>query len=249
MSMSLFRLSPLRLKANCKHAPSRTYSGSPTYPPGFHFWPSYFSSEEQDVLLAASLYKLDNTEPRPFRRRRKDYWKSQLVHDSGFPHDLFAPDNMYDFQKGHFDGVIHDYREMHLSSWPVDEYPALAPVLERLYALCPDPPTKFQTHLLHLASYGEILPHVDNLEASGSWILGVSLGDARILRLNKKEGCDDPNDSFSLTLPSGCVYLQRDHLRYHYLHSIDKSTSNDRHTGQAQRLSIMIRDQYKDAVL
>ncbi len=96
---------------------------------------------------------------------------------------------------------------MHLSTWPLKEYPALAPVLERLHLLCPDPPSKVQTHLLHLASYGEILPHVDNLEASGSWILGVSLGDARTLRMKEKD-CESGKE-FSWKLPSGSVYLQR----------------------------------------
>jgi len=63
-----------------------------------------------------------------------------------------------------------------------------------------------QTHLLHLASHGEILPHVDNVFASGSWILGVSLGAARILRM---EHVEDENDCFDVLLPSGSVYVQR----------------------------------------
>lgn len=96
---------------------------------------------------------------------------------------------------------------MHLSAWPLEEFPALEAVLGRLHLLCPDPPSKVQTHLLHLASYGEILPHVDNLEASGSWILGVSLGDARTLRMKEKGG--ESGKEFSWKLPSGSVYLQR----------------------------------------
>ena len=57
--------------------------------------------------------------------------------------------------------------------------------------------------MLHLASYGDIYPHTDNIDASGSWILGVSLGDERLLKM-EKEG-----DSVSVELPSGSVYLQR----------------------------------------
>lgn len=48
--------------------------------------------------------------------------------------------------------------------------------------------------------------HVDNVQASGTWILGVSLGNTRVLRL---ENVTDPSDSYELALPSGSVYLQR----------------------------------------
>ena len=82
--------------------------------------------------------------------------------------------------------------------------PGLTPVLERLYGLCPT--KEVQTHLLHLASHGVILPHVDNVGASGSWILGVSLGDERILRMESES---DKSQSFELPLPSGSVYFQR----------------------------------------
>lgn len=94
---------------------------------------------------------------------------------------------------------------MHLTAWPTDaQVPGLSPVLARLYALCP---TKdVQTHLLHLASHGEILPHVDNLSSSGSWILGVSLGDQRTLRM---AAVHDKSQLFELPLPSGSVYLQK----------------------------------------
>lgn len=122
--------------------------------------------------------------------------------------------------KGHYDGVIRNYREMHVSSWP-EEYPELPTLLKRLESVHPDEPT--QTHVLHLASDGEILvsetsfeskpmeltrfkPHIDNLEASGSWILGVSLGSSRVLRI---ESVDEPTDAHEVKLPSGSVYIQR----------------------------------------
>jgi alkylated DNA repair protein alkB family protein 7 len=93
---------------------------------------------------------------------------------------------------------------MHLTSWPESEIPGLSSSLKRLYSLCPSHDT--QTHLLHLASSGEILPHVDNLSASGSWILGVSLGSERVLRM---ENPAEAEDSFDILLPSGSVYLQK----------------------------------------
>ncbi|PPQ77532.1 hypothetical protein CVT25_011329 [Psilocybe cyanescens] len=216
------------------------------FPDGFSYWPNYFTNKEQRTLLSASLYKLDSSETRQSRVKRKEYWKSRSNDDQTEldpPATLFAPDDMYEFQevrttsgfpKGHFDGVIHHYREMHLSSWPIDKFCDLKSVLDRLYSLCPT--QDVQTHILHLASHGEILPHVDNTSASGRWILGVSLGHERVLKM--REESQDGHE-FSLTLPSGSVYLQRDDIRYSYLHSISKNTQESGVVGQ--RLSIMIR--------
>ncbi|KAF6765067.1 hypothetical protein DFP72DRAFT_869976 [Ephemerocybe angulata] len=189
----------------------------------FTFWPSYFSNHEQRILLSSALHRLDSMDSnRP------------SVPETDDLQQLFASDDLYDFHEGHYDGVIHHYREMHLTSWPVDQFPGLPPVLERLYALCPS--RDVQTHLLHLASHGEILPHVDNISASGSWILGVSLGDERTLRMTRP---DDKRQDFELSLPSGSVYLQKDQVRYSYEHSIDPKISGV--VGKAQRMSIMVR--------
>ena len=139
--------------------------------------------------------------------------------------ELFAPDDLYHFQEvslktlkagytsltvyasspqGHYDGVINHFREIHLSSWPLDDFRGLEAAVERLHSLCP---TKdIQTHLLHLASYGDIFPHVDNISASGTWIIGVSLGDERILKMTEVVG---EKREFYVALPSGSVYLQR----------------------------------------
>ena len=127
-------------------------------------------------------------------------------------------------RQGHYDTVIHGYREVLMSNLPPPShlYPDLVPLLDTVYALLPSSP-QIQgdvlprgalTHLLHLAPEGEILPHVDNLEASGSVILGVCLGASRMLRLRKKA---DPNtanqwdleDGWDILLPNGAVYLQR----------------------------------------
>jgi alkylated DNA repair protein alkB family protein 7 len=141
---------------------------------------------------------------------------------------------------------------MHLASWP-EEIDGLAPTLSRLHSLCPTP--RIQTHLLHLASYGRILPHVDNISASGSWILGVSLGGERTLRM---EGPVEEHGDFDIVLPSGSVYLQkcvsststayipalmalRNSMRFTYNHSILAANKDGQDTNTSQRLSIMIR--------
>ncbi len=60
-------------------------------------------------------------------------------------------------RQGHFDGVIKRYREMHVTSWPED-VPEVLPLLDRLQEIHPSEDT--QTHILHLASDGEILVRV-----------------------------------------------------------------------------------------
>ncbi|KAI8998472.1 hypothetical protein BD414DRAFT_122300 [Trametes punicea] len=212
--------------------PSRTLTSTPL-PADFTLYPDFYSVEEQCILLRAALRKLDSMESSRFRRRRREFLQASST-PVGSRDDpvqaLFLPDELYDFQEGHFDGVIKRYREMHVTSWP-DDIPELPYLLERLRKVHPNQGT--QTHILHLASNGEILPHVDNIEASGTWILGVSLGDERILRL---ENPSFPNERYEVALPSGSVYMQRDTVRYNYQHSILNKTDG------RQRLSIMIRD-------
>jgi alkylated DNA repair protein alkB family protein 7 len=142
---------------------------------------------------------------------------------------------------------------MHLSSWPEDQNPGLSFILARLQGLYPT--SNIQTHILHLSSVGEILGHVDNVEASGTWILGISLGAARVLRM---ESTSNPEDSFEVLLPSGSVYLQmqvqsicfrlcakiqsRDSVRYDYNHSVLKAGHfHGCEIKAGQRVSIMIR--------
>jgi len=211
-----------------------------TEPRDFCLWRDIFTVPEQHILLATSLQKLDSLDSRPFRRRR-----NALVHgrvketldQSQNIQGLFLPDEYYQMEEGHYDGVIHHYREMHVTSWPENDVPGLSVLIDRLRTLCPTPNT--QTHILHLASNGEILPHIDNLHASGTWILGVSLGAERIMRMESTGG----EHSFDVLLPSGSVYLQRNTVRFGYKHSILKEGSFlGREIKSGPRLSIMIRD-------
>ncbi|KAH9857059.1 hypothetical protein C2E23DRAFT_720601 [Lenzites betulinus] len=210
------------------HSFARQFS-SARMPRDFAFYPEFFTAREQSTLLRAALQKLDSMEGSRFRRRRREFLRTSPPAVTQDVRALFLPDELYDFQEGHFDGVIKYYREMHVTSWPED-ISELPPLLERLRELHPEQDT--QTHILHLASSGAILPHVDNVEASGSWILGVSLGDERVLRL---ENPSAPEECYELPLPSGSVYLQRDSIRYNYQHSILAKPDG------RQRLSIMIR--------
>ena len=184
-----------------------------------------FNEDEQKILLAASLSKLDRAEDRHHRKRRKIFeaTRAEKLSEHLDVNSLFLPDQYYGFQKvtcrlnfnvvvviltpsdqGHYDGVIKNYREMHVSAWPKDQ-PRLSELLNRLRRFHPEEPIQY--HVLHLASDGEIHPHVDHLEAFGSWIVGVSLGSERILRLEK----ETPDRTFvhDVILPSGSVYVQK----------------------------------------
>lgn len=107
--------------------------------------------------------------------------------------------------QGHFDGVIRKFREARItdSQWSRIGDTHLDNILGKLRSLFPNPvPLQFQ--VLHLASEGEILPHVDNVDASGSVIMGVSLGSSRILRLEDENG-----SHWEQLLEPGSCYIQR----------------------------------------
>jgi len=234
---------------------SRRYSSLLPASPAddFLFFPRFFDLAEQHALLAAALRKLDAAEPRASRKRRRDFLASESrrqdrndePRDIGVPKNAFLPDELYQFEEGHYDGVIRRFREMRVSSWNCENDPVLRSALGRLEAFYPTAGST-QTHLLHLASDGEILPHVDNVGASGSWILGVSLGSERTLRMESVEGDSDgtPKHVFDVSLSSGSVYIQKNTIRYNYKHSIlyaaNSRPGNEK--SQGQRMSIMIRD-------
>jgi len=209
-------------------------------PKDFVLYPGFFTLSEQRILLNIALQKLDSTESRRDQKRRKAFLSSRPplnIHSSSLK-ESFLPDEYYAFEEGHYDNVIRNYREMHLSTWPETEVAGLPSILARLRTLYPTSDT--QTHLLHLASTGEIFPHVDNVSASGSWILGVSLGAERIMRM---ESASSMEESFEVLLQSGSVYLQRDTVRFGYKHSILKAgIFRGREVVGGPRMSIMVRN-------
>ena len=136
--------------------------------------------------------------------------------------------------------MIRGYREIHLTSWPSDETarlsnipnaPPLSPIVNRLHGLFSSHYSEArhnpkheqgssaytQTHLLHLGTAGAIDPHVDSIDASGSMIMGVSLGAPRIMRMARRTRNEERNctknihtaDAFEVLLLPGSVYIQR----------------------------------------
>nr|XP_018264960.1 uncharacterized protein I303_03142 [Kwoniella dejecticola CBS 10117]OBR87118.1 hypothetical protein I303_03142 [Kwoniella dejecticola CBS 10117] len=196
-------------------------------PNDFLLWPEFFNVEETKALLQMALWKLDRVDSSLKRRRKGKDTPKSLTTSSVEADELQSLFNrQYGFKEGHYDSVIHRYRETLLSSLPPSPSSTLVSSLSKLYSLLPRrqehqsqsistevdadlenlPPQGTITHLLHLSPEGEILPHVDNLEASGSVICGVSLGAERTLRLQHK---DRKNEGWDVRLNSGSVYLQR----------------------------------------
>lgn len=232
----MLRTSTRPLLKTCTQCATRHYS---TPHPSLAILPSFLDEREQGLLLSQSLALLDSP-PRTTsqgRKRRKTWLKSNpgySVERDGFMHD-----SAYEFEQGHFDGVIRGYREMlvrpgHFSQVSKDQDEAwhteFGRVLAKVYSLLPssspisndststatsplDPPSHLIMHLLHLSSTGCIYPHVDNLEAFGRTIVGVSLGGGE--RIMKFQQVSKPSDSidgpaeFEVLVPSGSAYIQQ----------------------------------------
>ncbi|OAV96390.1 hypothetical protein PTTG_04035 [Puccinia triticina 1-1 BBBD Race 1] len=217
-------------------------------PTDFFLYPRFLSGPEQDLILDHSLLRLDKME-RPRARKRGG------AQDQGGAKEgtsRFRDEVDYSFEAGHFDQVISSYREMQVgqflsgpavSSTTTDtsQTKSLEHILARLQALLPESTRPPLIHLLHLASNGKIDAHVDNVEASGSTIVGLSLGSTRVMRLGHQSA---PIDShLKVLLPPGSVYVQRDSVRYHLQHSIPAHDSfKNQQVYGAQRLSVMLRD-------
>ncbi|KDN50597.1 hypothetical protein RSAG8_01095, partial [Rhizoctonia solani AG-8 WAC10335] len=116
------------------HSVLGTLAGLPSS--DFIIYPGFLSTEEQNLLLKSSLAKLGGK-----RRRRRRTSEATITSPEPLAHpsytwgDIFGTDKDYDFEEGHFDGVIRDYREMTVSSWPDSSPPELSHILLRLYEL------------------------------------------------------------------------------------------------------------------
>ena len=68
------------------------------YPRNFIFFPTFFSEQEQRLLLSASLARLDKVESRQYRRRRKEFLLTRPTEHARVQ-DVFLPDDCYCFEE------------------------------------------------------------------------------------------------------------------------------------------------------
>ena len=87
------------------------------------------------------------------------------------------------YEPGHFDGVITNYRELQQPLRRFSE--ANRAVIERVQRVAlPDPPPLLPVHILDLGPDAEISRHVDHVEYSGAYIVGLSLLSDAVMRLH-----------------------------------------------------------------
>ncbi|KAI8999800.1 hypothetical protein BC832DRAFT_199742 [Gaertneriomyces semiglobifer] len=161
------------------------------------------------------------------------------------------------YLEGHFDKVISTYRECSVSAWNGSNATrqGLSPgeaeavvILDRAKRTVQElrdakPIRWLDPHILDLGNGGEIRAHVDNLEASGSIIVGVSLQSPAAIVFRKS---DDPSQYFTALVEARSLYIQSDELRYGYTHEIPNNPQlllNNKHIVKDRRISIMLRDE------
>ncbi|GAA5909553.1 hypothetical protein JCM6882_003453 [Rhodosporidiobolus microsporus] len=254
----------------CRCYSTSTAARIATPHPALSLIPSFLTLPEQSLLLRHSLRLLDSPSRATAagRKRRREWVKAN---PSWTPDEGFMADEAYAWEEAHFDGVISKYREMLVrgGAWgEAGEQGELADVLAKVYSLLPppsssspsstspssftssaSPPSHLIMHLLHLSSRGAIYPHVDNLEAFGRQIVGISLGGERVLRFKQvsEPGEGEPKNEgpsvFEVLVGPGSAYIHGEPLRTHYTHEVLETADwEGRKVGGSQRLSIMLRD-------
>lgn len=103
------------------------------------------------------------------------------------------------WNEGHFDGKIHNYREYLASNSFL--FPKLNEIKCRVSHFMMGK-NMLPVHILELRHDGQILPHIDNIDYSGSIIAGLSLQRDCILTLS------DSSESETILLPRRSLYRQ-----------------------------------------
>lgn len=67
-------------------------------PEGFKFFPEFLSLSEQRTMLSAALFKLDSTETKHARKKRRDFLANH-PQEHRVIEDIFLPDAYYNFQE------------------------------------------------------------------------------------------------------------------------------------------------------
>ncbi|CAG8721552.1 12436_t:CDS:2, partial [Ambispora leptoticha] len=112
----------------------------------------------------------------------------------------------------------------------------------KVYNLAPDVKKWNPIHILELAEWGGIRPHVDNIEYSGKVIMGVSLISSAVMIFRH---VDDPSCAFSVLLEPGSLYIQRGSVRSKFTHEIPMQPENHVFRGnlipKGRRVSLIFR--------
>jgi alkylated DNA repair protein alkB family protein 7 len=179
-----------------------------------------------------------------------------------FPHLFFRRR----YEKGHWDSVIQNYREVELFDEEIDNLnlflqPIRQFIEERHDTSCSTDPslhfsgTWLPCHAIDLHKDGELNAHVDSVRFSGNLVAGLSLLSDAIMRLKpssdsssndaSQEKGDSSNEYIDLFLPRRSLYVLSGMSRYEYTHELLPSGSRFQDKSPVQRdrrLSIIFRD-------
>ncbi|RKP36597.1 hypothetical protein BJ085DRAFT_10613, partial [Dimargaris cristalligena] len=161
------------------------------------------------------------------------------------------------YYEGHFDAVINKYRECSISDWTpaglaqVDpaspngpDNQVVAPILQRAWDLLPAETPWLPAHILDLHASGAILAHVDNVDFSGGFVMGICLLSPTVMRFCHQE---QPECYVNAYLPPKCLYIQRGDLRYRFTHEVpyadgEHNMFQGHRVPRGRRISILLRD-------
>ncbi|CAG8565363.1 15446_t:CDS:2 [Dentiscutata heterogama] len=147
------------------------------------------------------------------------------------------------YQDSHFDDVIQGYRECQASHWGDQNDKVIEIFNKKVYDFFPRTVEWLPVHVLDLSETGGIKPHVDNVDYSGSIVAGICLMSPTVMIFRHK---DDQSCNFSVLLEPGCLYIQRDKVRFNFTHEIPQDLAQHVFKGQiipkGRRISLMFRD-------
>jgi alkylated DNA repair protein alkB family protein 7 len=171
-------------------------------------------------------------------------------------HDIMARMKRRRYEKGHWDAVITDYKEVELlnaESLQEESKNVMKRVRDQLIAArhvdCNV--TWLPCHAIDLKRDGELKAHVDSVKFSGGVVAGISLLSSSIMRL-KPDG--EPNGGWvDMYLPPLSLYVLSSVSRYRYSHELLPCGSIFERPGgttisvqRDQRLSVIFRDAKQD---
>ncbi|KJE89644.1 hypothetical protein CAOG_01081 [Capsaspora owczarzaki ATCC 30864] len=168
---------------------------------------------------------------------------SQEEHDA-LVEDVRGPLRRMRLELNHFDSVIRGYKEITFSKWAL---PGSQTVIARVLAsdlFAPGTQLHPNQHVLELAPSGYIAPHIDNVEACGEYVAGISLLSASVMRFTYKD------EEVRILLEPRSIYCMSHAMRYKFKHSIVCNSSppeifGSRSIVRDRRISVLFRDQPK----
>ena len=157
------------------------------------------------------------------------------------------------YEDGHWDGVIHKFREVTKRTWSGPAMNALKRIKGMSRVITESDAQFLPPHVLDLAENGFIKPHVDSLIASGEIVAGLSLLSPSIMRLTPKKdsekGTADRRSAYPdvvlLQLRPRSFYVLSGKARYEYAHEILPGPvvwRGGEVSERERRISIILRD-------